>query len=217
MSKTSRILIVAASLLLLGVFVFPLWSVHLTAPQYPEGIGMTIHVNTVKGLTEFDLGKINSLNHYIGMKAIEPDAIPELRIMPWIVAALVAGGLLLAALGRRRLLYVWFGSFAALGVAGLVDFWKWEYEYGHDLSPDAIIQIPGMTYQPPLIGSKALLNFNASSWPALGGVLAGIAFALAVAAVILTVRAARARRAVPSRAAGDVASMPDALPAGLGS
>lgn len=199
MSKTSRILTIAASLLLLAVFVFPLWSVHLTAPQYPEGIGMTIHVNTVKGLTEFDLPKINNLNHYIGMKAIEPDAIPELRIMPWIVAALVAGGLLVAAIGRRLPLYAWFGAFTALGVAGLIDFWKWEYEYGHDLSPDAIIQIPGMNYQPPLIGSKALLNFTASSWPALGGWLAGIAFALAAAAVVLSFRAARRRASAPSR------------------
>ena len=214
MSKTSRILTVVASLLLLGVFVFPLWSVHLTAPQYPEGIGMTIHVNTVKGLTEFDLGKINSLNHYIGMKAIEPDAIPELRIMPWIVAALVATGLLVAALGRRAPLYAWFAAFGALGVAGLVDFWKWEYEYGHDLSPDAIIRIPGMSYQPPLIGSKALLNFNASSWPALGGVLAGVAFALAAAAVILTVRARRRPADAPARGAGEVAPMRSAVAAG---
>lgn len=214
MSKTSRILTVVASLLLLGVFVFPLWSVHLTAPQYPEGIGMTIHVNTVKGLTEFDLGKINSLNHYIGMKAIEPDAIPELRIMPWIVAALVVTGLLVAALGRRAPLYAWFGAFGALGVAGLVDFWKWEYEYGHDLSPDAIIRIPGMSYQPPLIGSKALLNFNASSWPAAGGLLAGVAFALAAAAVILTVRAARRRADAPARDAGDLAPLRGAVAAG---
>ncbi|HEX8848827.1 MAG TPA: hypothetical protein VF761_04765 [Gemmatimonadaceae bacterium] len=214
MSKTSRILTVVASLLLLGVFAFPLWSVHLTAPQYPEGIGMTIHVNTVKGLTEFDLAKINSLNHYIGMKAIEPDAIPELRIMPWIVGALVVTGLLVAALGRRGPLYAWFGAFGALGVAGLVDFWKWEYEYGHDLSPDAIIRIPGMSYQPPLIGSKALLNFNAASWPALGGVLAGVAFALAATAVILTVRAVRRRADEPSSAAGAAAPLRGAVAAG---
>ena len=192
MSKTSRILVAVAALLLLGVYVFPLWSVHLTAPQYPEGLGMTIHVNTVRGLTEFDLDKINNLNHYIGMKEIHPDAIPELRIMPWIVAALVAGGLLVAALGRRRALYAWLGAFALLGLVGLIDFWKWEYDYGHNLSPDAIIKIPGMSYQPPLIGSKELLNFTASSWPALGGVLAGLSFALGAAAAVLTFRAHRA-------------------------
>lgn len=192
MSKTSRILVAVAALLLLGVYAFPLWSVHLTAPQYPEGLGMTIHVNTVRGLTEFDLDKINNLNHYIGMKEIHPDAIPELRVMPWVVAALVAGGLLVAVLGRRRALYAWLGAFALLGLVGLIDFWKWEYDYGHNLSPDAIIRIPGMSYQPPLIGSKQLLNFTAASWPALGGVLAGLSFALGAAAAVLTFRAHRA-------------------------
>ena len=199
MSRTSRILVGVASLLLLGLYAFPLWSVHLTAPQYPEGLGMTIHVNTVRGLTEFDLDKINNLNHYIGMKEIEPDAIPELRLMPWIVGALIAGGLLVAALGRRWPLYVWLGAFALLGLVGLVDFWRWEYDYGHDLSDDAIIKIPGMSYQPPLIGTKVLLNFTAAAWPALGAWLAGLAFALGAAAVVLT-RRDRRRGVAPTPA-----------------
>ena len=49
-----------------------------------------------------------------------------------------------------------------LGVVALSDFYHWEYEYGHDLDTvHAIIKVPGMTYQPPLIGSKQLLNFTA--------------------------------------------------------
>ena len=72
-------------------------------------------------------------------------------------------------------------SFAALGVAGLFDFWRWGYDYGHNLDFEhAIIKVPGMTYQPPLIGTKQLLNFTAASWPDVGGVLAGVAFALGV-------------------------------------
>jgi copper chaperone NosL len=57
-------------------------------------------------------------------------------------------------------------------VAGLVDFWLWSYDYGHNLDPTAAIKVPGMSYQPPLIGSKQLLNFVATSWPALGGLAA---------------------------------------------
>ena len=83
-------------------------------------------------------------------------------------------------------------SFAVLGVVGLWDFWHWEYEYGHDLDFEhAIIKVPGMTYQPPLIGSKQLLNFTASSWPAIGSLLIGVAFVLGVASLVV---AARARR-----------------------
>src|SRR6476661_10039091 len=189
MTRLSRLLVGTAALLLALLYVLPLWHVRLVAPQYPEGLGMHIHVSAVQGATETDLNNINNLNHYIGMKRIETDAIPELRIMPWIVAALIGGGLLVALIGRRGPLYLWLGTFAACGVGGLIDFWRWEYDYGHNLDmAEAIIKIPGMSYQPPLIGSKQLLNFTATSWPASGGIAAGLAFALGVAAVVLTVR-----------------------------
>ncbi len=179
----------AASLLLLGVFVLPLWSVRLVAPQYPEGLGMNIRINTVEGATETDLNNINLLNRYIGMKRIEPEAIPELRFMPWIVAGIVLTGLVTAALGRRRLIYAWTGAFLVIAAAGLVDFWRWEYDYGHNLDAEtAVIKIPGMSYQPPLIGSKQLLNFTATSLPASGGLLAGLALLLALTAVFLVWR-----------------------------
>jgi copper chaperone NosL len=78
---------------------------------------------------------------------------------------------------------------AAVGVA---DFWRWEYDYGHDLDfENAIITIPGMSYQPPLIGSKQIANFVATSLPGPGGWAAGVAFLLVAAAVVLTVRQAR--------------------------
>lgn len=201
MTRLSRLLVGAAALLLLLLYVLPLWHVRLVAPQYPEGLGMHIHIAAVQGATETDLNNINNLNHYIGMQRIESDAIPELTIMPWLVGALVAGALLVAALGSRRALYAWTGSFTVLGVAGLVDFWRWEYDYGHNLDlEEAIIKIPGMSYQPPLIGSKQLLNFTATSWPASGGYAAGLAFALGVLAVVLTVRARRDARMQPAAA-----------------
>ena len=189
MTKASRVLIAIASVLLLGLLVTPLWSIQLVAPQYPEGIGMRIHANTVEGKEEHDLDKINNLNHYIGMKRIEPAAIPELRYMPWIVVALAVAGLITSAVGRRRVMYVWLASFGSLGALGLWDFWRWMYDYGHNLDREhAIIVVPGMTYQPPLIGSKQLLNFTATSWPALGGILAAIAFALGAYAVLHSLR-----------------------------
>jgi copper chaperone NosL len=51
----------------------------------------------------------------------------------------------------------------------MYDFWRWEYNYGHNLNPDAAIIVPGMAYQPPLIGYKQLLNFGAYSMPDIGG------------------------------------------------
>ena len=63
------------------------------------------------------------------------------------------------------LLLVWIILFVLFAIAGLVDFYLWGYDYGHNLSDDAAIKVPGMTYQPPLIGTKQLLNITASSWP----------------------------------------------------
>jgi copper chaperone NosL len=193
MPSISRLLVAISSLLLIGLFVFPLWHVRLTAPQYPEGLGMNIRINTVEGATETDLDNINGLNHYIGMKRIDPNAIPELTFMPWIVGALILSGLVVAAVASRRVLYGWMAGFFALGLIGLIDFWRWEYDYGHNLdAATAIIKIPGMSYQPPLIGTKQLLNFQAVSLPATGGILAGIAFVLGFIAVVLTMRRSRA-------------------------
>ncbi len=161
-------------------YVLPLWRIDLIAPQYPEGLGILIKVNTVVGVKEQDLNSINNLNHYIGMQRIEPDAIPELRYMPAILGVLIVTALLVAALGRRKILYGWAVVLAAVQVGGLYDYWKWGYDYGHNLDLDtAIIKIPDMTYQPPLIGSKQLLNFTATSWPAPGG------WALVIASVLV--------------------------------
>jgi hypothetical protein len=189
MSRSARLLTAIASLSLIGLFFLPLWRVQLTAPQYPEGLGMRIGIHNVWGVTPNDLANINGLNHYIGMQRITPDAIPELQIMPWIVGLLIVTGVVVAAVGRRRVLYTWFIGFFAISTAGILDFWRWEYDYGHHLDFEhAIIKIPGMNYQPPLMGVKQLLNFTAVSWPDLGGWIAFVSFALAAIAVAMVLR-----------------------------
>lgn len=193
MLRSSRLLLAVASLCLGLVFVWPLWHISLDAPQYPEGIGLYISINRISGEKPQDLNSINNLNHYIGMKVITPEDIPELKFMPWLVAGLIGAGLVVAVSGRRKLLYAWVTLFFLGAMAGLADFYRWGYDYGHDLDPHAIIKIPGMSYQPPLIGSKQMLNFNSSSWPAAGGWIAiAVLFLGAVLAVIEFRRARRA-------------------------
>ena len=197
MSKLSRLLVLLASALVLVALVTPLWRIRLLAPQYPEGLGMDIHAGTVVGASEHDLQSINSLNHYIGMKAIEPEEIAELRVIPWCIGGLAVLGFVIAAAGRRWMAIGWLASFAVLGVVALSDFYHWEYEYGHELdTAHAIIKVPGMSYQPPLIGSKQLLNFTAISWPTTGAILIGVAFVVGCLSVYL----ARPRAAVEAAA-----------------
>ena len=194
MSRSSRVVIAVAAVLLGALYVLPLWRIDLVAPQYPEGLGLRILVDGIIGRSENDVNSINNLNHYIGMQRIEPDAIPELRYMPWIVAGLIALGLAAAASGRRALLYAWLATLVVAAAAGLADFWRWGYDYGHNLDPEAAIQVPGMSYQPPLIGPKTLLNFKAESWPDLGGLLAFAVVAAAVAVAVVEFRRARRER-----------------------
>ena len=179
-------LVAFAAILLAAVFVVPVWRISLLAPQYPEGLGMLIRVNTITGIKPNDLNNINGLNHYIGMKAIEPEKIPVLDIMPVGAGVLVIAGLIVAVLGRRWALMAWLGSFALSGSLAMYEFWRWSYDYGHNLDPHAIIQVPGMSYQPPLIGTKQLLNFTAASWPAAGGIAAAAAFAIALVALFIS-------------------------------
>jgi hypothetical protein len=205
MRRISRLAVAAASLLLLAVYVTPLWRIQLIAPQYPEGLGLRIWINQITGLKPNDLNSINGLNHYIGMRPIVPESIPELQLMPQLLAAAIVLGLLVAIVGRRPLLYVWAGLFTLGAAAGLGDFWKWGYEYGHQLDPHAAIRVPGMSYQPPLIGSKQLLNFHATSWPDLGGWIAILAVGCVVTVAVLEWR--RARRPAPAPLACELAAV----------
>jgi copper chaperone NosL len=193
MTRTSRLVVALASLLLLAVYVAPLWRIELIAPQYPEGLGLRIWADRITGLKPNDLNSINGLNHYIGMKEIVPESFPELRYMPIVVAVFIGLGLLVAVWGNRKALYAWTVLFMAGALAGLADFYQWGYAYGHELNPRAAIKIPDMSYQPPLVGGKQLLNFHADSWPALGGWVAVLVLATALTLSVLEWRAARAR------------------------
>lgn len=161
----SRVLIALASILMVSAYFVPLWQILMWAPQYPEGLEMDIWINNITG----DVKIISALNHYIGMKHIEVEMFPEFTYMIYIVAFLIAFGLLTALINKKFILWVFVSLLVATGIAALVDFWLWGYDYGHNLDPTAAIIVPGMSYQPPLIGTKQLLNFTAFSGPDIGG------------------------------------------------
>lgn len=179
MNKPSKILMRIAALLLLTLFTTPLWRITLEAPQYPDGITMYIWVDKITGDSDYTLQNINILNHYVGMKYIEPDAIPELTYFPYIIIGMTIIGLIFSFVGNRKLVLTWVLAMAVLGVLGIYDFYLWEYDYGHNLNPNAPIKVPGMSYQPPVFGSKMLLNFNAISYPYWGGLFLGVSMILA--------------------------------------
>lgn len=170
---------ILGSLLLLGLFKFPLWNIMLGAPQYPDPLGMNIFINGIKGVSEFDIQNIDGLNHYIGMKTIpKPEEMWEFRTFPFVIGGMAFLGVLIGFLGFfGKISYHWFlGWFilmSVLGVLGMYDFNSWLIEYGTDLDPHAIMKMTNLdgtplTYEPPLLGSKKILNFTAHSYPRIG-------------------------------------------------
>ena len=165
MGMVSRIIIAIGSLAMCIMFFVPAWSIYLIAPQYPEGLSMQIWLYKITGQVEI----INGLNHYIGMKHIKEDMFPEFSFLIYILGFFVLFGLAVAVTGSRKWLLGYLVLSVIAGISALVDFYMWGYDYGHNLDPSAAIQVAGLSYQPPLIGHKKLLNFDAYSYPDIGG------------------------------------------------
>jgi len=184
--KKSKILMIIGSALLFGLFFLPLWNITLEAPQYPIPIGMDIWITKITDHNPHDIKNINLMNHYVGMKEI-PEHMKEFDIFPWVVGGMAVLGIIFGLVGNYKLFLVWFILMVLIGVAGMYDFYLWEYDYGHSLNPKAAIQFTNsdgtpMAYQPPLIGSKMILNFKAISLPMSGAYLMFVGMFMTLAA-----------------------------------
>lgn len=191
--KKASIIMIIGSLLLLGLFKFPLWNIMLGAPQYPDPLGMNIYIQGIEGVEEFDIKNIDGLNHYIGMKTIpKVEEMWEFEVFPLVIGIMVGLGVIVGLLGFfGKVSYKWFlGWFivmSILGIMGMYDFNLWLIEYGTDLDPKAIMKLENldgtpMTYKPPLIGYQKMLNFDVDSWPATGAYMIFIGMMLTVVA-----------------------------------
>lgn len=181
-TMNARRIMIISVLLLIGVFLFPIWRITLDAPQFPGGLQLYIWVDKFSGAEGGGdiIKNINILNHYIGMQYIEPDSIPELKYFPIILYVMMGYGLLVALINKGWAYLSWIGTMAVLGIIGIYDFYLWLYDYGHNLDPAAPIKIPGMVYMPPLIGEKDLLNFYVTSYPNIGSLFLGLSVVLAM-------------------------------------
>jgi copper chaperone NosL len=188
MKRWPSILMVLAGLLLTVLYFLPLWQITLIAPQYPTGVKLHIYINQIGGSEPGTLQNINILNHYVGMKKIIPESIPELTYLPWVVFGYIFLSFLVAILNKKWMYYAWLILLAIGMIAGLYDFYLWEYDYGHNLDPTAPMVFEGQAYQPPLIGSKVLLNFVAKSYPHYGGFAMIGSFLTGILALLLRLK-----------------------------
>jgi hypothetical protein len=179
-----RVLLVAASLLLGAIYLFPLWRLTMFAPQYPEGLRMAIYSYKLEGGNGGqDIREINVLNHYIGMRDLVAEDFTEFKWIPFVVGAL---GLLflraavhgtVAHLVDVLVLFVYFAAFSLWSFAYKL------YSYGHTLDPTAAVKVD--PFMPPMFGFKQLANFEVYSYPAAASyALGAVAIALAAATVL---------------------------------
>jgi len=180
---------IVGSLLLFALFAFPMWNITLKAPQYPDSIGMDIWINKFADHNPNDIKNMNIMNHYVGMKDI-PEHIPEFEIFPYVIGAMAVLGVVFGLIGNPKFYLFWFVVMIIFGSIGMYDFYIWEYEYGHNLKDTAAIKFMDsdgqpMAYQPPLIGSKMILNFEAISLPATGAYFLFVGMAMSVVAFVL--------------------------------
>ena len=185
--KYSRVLLGICAVMLIVVLFFPFWQIQLTAPQYPEGLVLLIYANKLAGNVDI----INGLNHYIGMKTLHTEDFFEFAVLPFIIVFFAVFTVLVAIKGKRRWLNVLFSLFIIFAIVAMIDFWKWNYNYGHNLDPNAAIVVPGMAYQPPILGYKQLLNFGAYSIPDIGGMIFIVVGVILLVLVILAARKVR--------------------------
>ena len=180
LTMLSKVMLLIAGLLFIGSLFVPMWRIELEAPQYPEGLVLQLHANKIGG----DVEIINGLNHYIGMATLHTENFFEFTVLPYLFGAFAIISLALIFINNRKAVLGFFTFFVLFVILAGIDFYRWNYEYGHNLDPNAAIKVPGMAYQPPIIGYKQLLNFGAYSIPDIGGWMLTIAGILLFAVVL---------------------------------
>ena len=196
-----RITTIIIGLALFAALYLPIWRIELSAPQYPEGLVLLIYASKLGGNVDI----INGLNHYIGMKTLHTEDFIEFKILPYIIGALATLTFIAGLINRKKIFFGLVVVFIVTSVLTMADFWRWEYNYGHNLNPEAAIIVPGMAYQPPLIGYKQLLNFAAYSIPDSGGwIYVGAAVLLTAFAIYELIRSKQKGKSVKKNKRGTV-------------
>ena len=189
-NRTGRILVLAATVLLLLGGTLPLWRISLVAPQYAEGLTLDMYAyQIVAGNNGQDLAEINTLNHYIGMKPIAQADFLEMKVLPFAIGVFALLALRSVVLGRIVTLVDLSVLFMYFGVFSLGGFVYRLYSYGHHLDPRAPMKIE--PFMPVVMGSQQIANFVQTSLPLAGTVCMTAFLVLLIIALVSSVREAR--------------------------
>ncbi|MFC5135019.1 MULTISPECIES: hypothetical protein [Haloferacaceae] len=220
-----RALPVTAAAMFVVALAVPVWRIAFEAPQYPEGLLVTMYAYPRLG---GDYAEVQALNHYVGFYypdpvfvepnyAVHPEAIaaPEWILGPVVFLAVAAAGVFVAvAPTERKLRLGLFGQLIGATVAFVGTFAIVQYrlhQAGHALGEDAPV-VGVAEFTPPLLGGYQIANISGVAWFGPGGYLAGFGFLLLVVAFLLRdskVTIGEAFGAIRERISGDAPDVDD--------
>lgn len=150
----SLLFTIAALILFVSIF-FPYWKMTLMAPQYPGGLEVQVYVNRMTG----DVGEIDGLNHYIGMRPLDEAAQLERSVS--IAAITILALLLLAAI----FIHTRWAALLALPAVlmpylFLADMYFWMRNFGMNLDPTAPLSSAIDPFVPPIWGEGLVGQFR---------------------------------------------------------
>jgi hypothetical protein len=157
------LLFVAAAILLLVSIFVPYWKLTLNAPQYPAGLSVEAFLNRLEG----DVGEIDGLNHYIGMRPLGEAASFEKSIS--VLGTVVVALLILAAVFVHSRWAALLALPALLfPVIFLADLQFWLANFGQNLDPTAPLSSSVKPFIPPVLFTGHIAQFSTTAVPGPG-------------------------------------------------
>ena len=185
----SRLLVVAAAVLLVPSFFFPLYVMTLYSNQFPDGLVLKIYSYTLEGgqtANRDDLREINTLNHYIGMRPLLESDFSEFKWLPFGIGAFILLSLRVITFGKMSKLVDLVVLFLYFSLFSLWSFSHRLYQYGHVLDPTAPVKVRPFT--PPVFGMQQIANFTVYNYPGPASYLIAGSMLLLIVALILSAR-----------------------------
>lgn len=178
------LLLLLSRVIIITSLFLPYWHMELHAPQYPENLHLTAHLNYLSG----DVAEIDGLNHYIGMRPLNEAARFERATG---VFALIGLAVLLelAAWIHSRWAVLLVLPVILFPAVFLLDLHLWMSHFGQNLDPEAPLSSAVDPFVPPILGTGLVGQFKTVASPGIGLIMASVASCLLVLALFFHRRA----------------------------
>ncbi|MCA9293186.1 MAG: hypothetical protein KDA20_05175 [Phycisphaerales bacterium] len=177
--------LLARVLILVSLFL-PYWHMALVAPQYPDNLHLTAHVNALSG----DVAEIDGLNHYIGMRSLHEAAQIERRVGVYVLILFVVLLEIAAWIHNRWAALLALPAVTFPGVF-LLDLHLWMSHFGQNLDPHAPLSSSIDPFVPPILGTGVVGQFKTVATPGIGLMLSAAASLVIIVALFFHRRAYR--------------------------